>query len=613
MADFGVNSTALSDPQGRGTEPLSPVQEQVSRVGISPVFAELGDIFAKGLKQNSKEEAERRKTAIVGEYINNEKVYGDALTTGQWNASQVSVASRANFMKMLAAYPEYAQELTQARTSVYGGSEVGEAQKRVDAEQKQVETDIASASQRGFVFYSGMSDDARNAQLEAYKAGVRVEDQWKKDRERIKAKYEDNTEGRSAGQYQMSVDTYVAKQNAAAGAREVAAKNFDAINTSFKDLEAKMAKGMPYEQAVAIHSGNINRIKAGLLAISDANPEMAAPWVKLFDDMDTNIKQMLDPKAKTADERKMLEDQYAILINKAKLAAVESNPRLAKAVVATNLFPGEGMVTLTNAPVVKEWLLDASSTDPKTPQPAQVVGTKDDAEVFNATKKAINSLQSGKVVNKEAATQEAVKLVNTLLEQTTKADGSLDPRALKQASSFYSSTEFGRMALEGKIDKQTAANAQHVFQVQYDPVVKDAIVSKLTDAKVLDAVNVKTVGGQVVFELKRKDVNVVDATLGALNPFNVQSNLDKGSTNYDAKSLKDAEAGLNQLIRMHAHLEGTTDYAKYWEANKHILMPNIFPDPAKLKPGQTVDGYKYIGGNYRDRSNWIAEPVKPKQ
>jgi hypothetical protein len=66
---------------------------------------------------------------------------------------------------------------------------------------------------------------------------------------------------------------------------------------------------------------------------------------------------------------------------------------------------------------------------------------------------------------------------------------------------------------------------------------------------------------------------------------------------------------LNQLIRLHAHLEGTTDYAKYWEAHKHELMPSIYPDPNKLKPGTVVDGFKYVGGNYRDRSNWIAEPA----
>ena len=69
-------------------------------------------------------------------------------------------------------------------------------------------------------------------------------------------------------------------------------------------------------------------------------------------------------------------------------------------------------------------------------------------------------------------------------------------------------------------------------------------------------------------------------------------------------AIKEAEGALNQVIRIGAHMEGTTDYAKYWENNKHLIMPSIYPDPAKLKPGQVVDGYKYLGGPSGVQSNW---------
>lgn len=605
MADFGVNATQLSDAQGQGTNPLAPVQEKVSMLGMAPAFGEVVNIFAKGLKDNAKEAAEARKNAIVGEYINNEKVYGDALTSGQWGSSQVSIASRANFTKMIASHPEYVEELTKARNSVYGGTEVGEAQKKVEAEQKIKEADIQNASNMGYTFYPGMSDDAKNKTIDAYKSARRIEYQFDQDTKRAAETRAQNSEVRSAGSYQMSVDDHVAKENAVAGAREIAAKNFDTVSATADDLFAQVAKGMAPEQALAIHGANINRIKAGLIAIAGKNPDMAAPWVKLFDEIDTNVKERLDPKTKSADELKLLQDKYNILITKSKLAAVEGNPRILKAVVASNLFQGEGMVTLANAPVVKEWLLAGSGVDPTLPPPPQMVG-KDDAELFNITKTSLNRLQSGKIPvdQKEKATIEAVNVVNTLLKQTTTADGAMNPRALKEASKFFASPEFGKLSFEGKVDKQTAANAQHVFQVQYEPAVRQAIMSKL-DSEVYDdeplsrSVAIKTVGGNVVFE--RKSAGTVEGGF-----------LARGMRGNDITAgraaLKDAEAGLNQLIRLHAHLEGTTDYAKYWETNKHQLMPSIYPDPAKLKPGQVVDGHKYIGGNYRDRSNWIAEP-----
>lgn len=618
MADFGINSTQLSDPQGRGTNPVAPVQEHVVNTSMLPILGEIGDIFAKGLKQGIKDQAEARKKAVLDAYAAEATTINSGLVSGQLNPSRASAMGRATFNKYLAGNTEYAQELTNLRSSLYGGTEVGEAQKKLDAEKKQQEADIGAASNLGYVFYPGMGDEAKNSQIEAYKATRRVEVQFQSDTARAAEQRAQNSEQRAAGTYRMSVDDYVAKENAVKGITEIADRNFDTLTTSFKDLQTQIANGMPYDQAIMIHNGNISRIKAGLLTIAGKNPEMASSWTKLFDDMDTNIKQQLDPKTKSADELKALQDKFSILVTQGKLAAVERNPEMLKAVVASNLFQGEPMVTLSNAPVVRDWLLAASGADPKLPPPRQMVGTESDAALFQNAKTAINRLQSGKVpADQQAhAALEATNVVNTLLQQTSTIDGSIDPRALKQASAFYSSTEFGKLALEGRIDKQTAANAQHVFQVQYDPVVKEAITNKLqkplSDVEqegykgaksLMDVLTVKTVGGNVVFDVKPAKSD------GRSFPFS--SDIIQQQKRVDrAQDFNQAATGLNQLIRMHAHLEGTTDYAKYWEANKHMLMPDIFPDPAKLKPGQVVDGYKYIGGNYRDRSNWIAEPTK---
>lgn len=610
MAEFGVNATSLSAPQGAGTDPVAAVQEKTSGLGLSPIIGDVVSIFSKGLANSAKDDAEKRKNAIVGEYINNEKVYTDAMTTGQWNSSQVSVASRANYNKMLAAYPEYVQDITQARAAVYGGTETGEAQKKQEAEQKLKDSNIQAASNMGYVFYPNMSPAAEAAQLDAWSAARRIEIQTQKDTAAASEARAQAGEKRAGATFQMTADDYVAKENAVAGAREIASKNFDSIISTTDDLKKQMAAGMPYEQALMLHNGNISRINAGLLSIAGKNPEMAAPWIKLFGDIDANIKEQLDPKPKTANERKMLEDRYNILVTTSKIAAVEKNPALLKAVTASNLFQGESMVTMANAPAVSEWLLSASGVDPKLGTPAQLVG-KDDKQLFSSAASAIQRLQSGSIPADQLpkATQEATNVVNTLLKQTEGASGEMNPQALKEASRFFSSTAFGKMALAGQVDKQTAANAQHVFQVQYEPAVKQAITSRLDDLGVSGVVDIKTVGGNVVFQKK-----VVEDKRTYMQQLTGAFNIDAGMTGINRTAqvagVKEAEAGLNQLIRLHAHLEGTTDYAKYWEDHKHQLMPSVFPDPAKLKPGQIVDGRKYIGGNYRDPSNW---PTAAKQ
>lgn len=605
MADFNVQ---LADPQGRGTDPVAPVQEQVSNTSSMNVLSTLGNIFAKGLEQNGKDAALARKNAVIGEYMNSQKVYDDALTTGQWNASQTSTASRANYTKFIAAYPEYADDLKGARESFFGGSETGEAQKKLDSEKKQRDTDIGAAAGMGYTFYPGMGEDAQNKTLDAYRYARRLEIQTDKDMKAAAEQRAVNNEARATTQFGMTVDDYVAKEKAFTGARELAGVNFDSVASTATDLFKQIQNGMPQEQALAIHSANINRIKAGLNAIAAKNPEAAAPWIRLFDDMDVNIRQQLDPTKKSADALALLKNQYETLITKGKLAAVEGDPKVAHAVVATQLFPGDTMVAMATTPSVRAWVLGVSSNGGG--KPAQMVGTKDDASVFKTTKDAITRLQTGNYSpeDREKATVEATTLVNTLLEQTTTAGGEMNPAALKQASTFFASPEFGRLSLAGKVDKQTAANAQHVFQTQYEPAVQNAIVRKLEDNKISNDVEVKVIGNNVTFQVKKRDMGILDTVGKVLNPLNLHDNLDKGEQGRTVREVKEAEAGLNQLVRLHAHLEGTTDYAKYWDQHKHELMPSIFPDPNKLKVGQVQGGYKYIGGNYRDRSNWIAEP-----
>lgn len=617
MADFSVNATQLSAPKGQGTEPVAAAVERPSDTSILPLFKDVANIFAKGLEQSQKDEAAARKNAIIGEYINNEKVYTDALTSGQWQSSQAATASRANFTKMLAAYPQYTQDLMQARSAVYAGTEISEAEKQVEEERKIRQADISAASAQGYLFYQGMSQEAQDKNIEAYKTGRRIELQTEKDMKAAAEARAVRADQRAGIQSDMSVEDYVAKNNASRGLVELASQNFDAMAATANDLRTKMASGMSYEQALLIQDGNSARINAALLSISGKNPELAAPWVSLFQKMDTNIRERLDPKNASAEKTAMLENEWKQLIITQKLAAVNSNPAILKAVVGTNLFPGEGMVTVANSPVVANWLLSAGGVDSALPPPPQIIGTQNDAQMFKSTKDAINKLQSGKIApqNREAATQEAVNLVNMSLKQTASVDGGLNATALKNASTFYSSPEFGKMAMEGKIDRQTAANAQQVFQVQYEPAVRQAIIQKLdapveykfnrgegkAQPKLADTVELKVVGNNVVFE--QKNAMRGNTFLGV-----EFSNPDLQKQYQNKKPLDDAAAGLNQLIRLHAHLEGTTDYAAYWEKNKHQLMPNFFPDPKKYPVGAVVNGKKYLGGNYRNPDNWEDAP-----
>lgn len=594
MADFNVN---LSGPQASGAGAIQPVQERTIPEDHS-LLNGIVDIFAKGLEGKRKDDANSRKAAVMSEYINNEKVYTDALTTGQWNASQVGMASRANFTKILASYPEYTTELMEAKRAVYDGTEVGEAQKEMDRAVALRENDKKRASEAGYVFYAGMGEKAENTTLDAFKYSQKAKEEMEEIRKRQADDRAANAEDRSQATHNITIQEHKDKETATRGLVMVADRNLSQLSETVTDLMANPT--MSFEAKLMVHKGNVNRIKQGLLSVAATNPAMAAPWQKLVDDIDMTAEKMLDPKAKATGELDALKNQYDTLIYQAKLATI-TNPKLLKFVIASDLFKDPAQITLHGSAVIGEWLAGTASGDPSY-KPTPVVGTDSEKGALRAFKGALSNLNSGKVADKEKATKEAVNVANELMKQTTKVDGSISPSALKELSSFYSSSEFGTLAATGKIDMKVMQQAKQVFQVGYEPAVRQAIVARLGETiqrspgrdganrgqpvqTMLETIDIKFSGAGVEFVDKKGSSQTLYSS-------------------FDRRGLDVAKDGLNTLIRMGAHMEGTTDYGKYWEANKHYLLPTVFPDPAKLKVGDKIDGFEYTGGAYSDRSNW---------
>lgn len=598
MADFNVD---LAAPRGAGAQAVQPVQEQVIPEQPNPLLTGIVNIFAKGLESDRKQSAMDRKSAIVGEYVKNEQVYSDALTTGQWNASQVGMASRANYTRMIASNPDLITELQEAKKAIYDGSEIGEAQKRVDAEVAFKNGLKTQAANMGFTFYNGMSQDAQDKVIEAAQTEVRNNTLTEQATKRAVEERAKAGEQRSQTTFGLTIQDHVNKENAMKGVLEIADKNFDSFNAVAKDLMGNPS--IPYEQKQLILSQNSGRIKAGLLAISQANPELAAPWTRLMDDMESTVTKMMDPKAKSESELTMLKNAFDSQQYKAKLL-ITADPKARNAVALSNLFGNnDSLLKLGVSPVLVGTLAQLGLGPNSNTAPPQVVGTGDEKGALKAIKSALGSLQNGKAVGDTGALGiEAVNTVNSILKQNSVMQGPISAPMLKDLSAFYSSPEFGKLAEKGELDKPTMQAAKQVFQVSYEPVVTQAVQDRLNmviehspgrdggnrgkpKVKLIETVDVKFNGSGVSFVTKPNAFDTLSSSLTRDN-------------------LKEAETGLNTMIRMGAHLEGTTDYAAYWEKNKHLLLPAVYPDPVKLKPGAVVKGYKYLGGAYGDQSSW---------
>lgn len=613
MAEFGIAATELSAPQGAGTSPIAPVQERAVNIFPGELLNGITDVFAKGLKQNAKEEAEKQKNAILGEFIRQKSLINDGITSGQLKSHEAGARSRAVTMQFYASNPGLIKDLEEADKAMKGYTEIGQALSQEEAELKRRNDTLSAATAVGYVTWGGMGEEAENAVIDAFNAARRFEDNFKRQSMVNAEERAQNAEGRAQQTHMYSVEDRIYKEQALQGVLGVVDKNVDALYKTGLALINDV--NMPYEEKVMRHQANINRVRVGLLSVAGKNPELAAPWERLINDMDAVTQKLLDPKVKSANEVELLKNEYQSLMYKSKLAIV-ADPKMRKAVVATELFKDTGLITLTNSPTLKAFLDSGGSVEDSIANLAQagtgqgakpLVGHAGEKVNLDLYQKSLRNLTSGKIPpeKREQSTLEAINIGNQILSETAEAGKANDPKVLKNLASLYASSEFGKLAKEGKLDRNTLQNAKNVFQMTYDGAVSEAVLSKLEQtlpngdtnpdgkATIMDEINIRFSGSGVVFENKNK---ASGAEL--MRQYDRKKDLDK------------AADGLNTLIQLHAHLEGTTDYGKYFEDNKHRLLPTVFPDPVKLKPGQIVDGYKYIGGPYRSRTNWqkVAEP-----
>jgi hypothetical protein len=593
MAEYGVEATQLSAPQGAGARVVDPVK---TGSAIPEVVMAIGNIFAKGLETNRKAEAEARKKAIIDGYVRNETTFNDAVVSGEMTAAQAAARSRANFNSYAAGYSEYIEDFEKAGKALRGFTETGEVQAKLQREKEVRNADIDEARKAGFTFIPGMSVSAENDQIAAHKTAIFAQQQ-------LDAAYRRNEELRKQGTYDQGVADREAKNLGFQLVNRIAGDNlqaFQSFSTSLRD-SVKSGKMTP-EVAQAVLNERFSNISAGIQSAAGTNPELAAPFRSLFEQMNGVAQKMIDPKNQAED----LENQLKVIQTRMKLLAM-SNPKIAATVVANQLLPNNASLALSSAAAGVEAIsiLSATPITDNTYVP-QVVGNPEvEPEVLKMLKGGLTSLRTQKVEDKELAAIQAGNSVNQILKQTSEyLNRGATPEKLKGLASFFASPEYASFVNSGQIDKEAAGAAKKTFQLMYEPTIIKGVQQKLNEfvygqasfgQKQNDPV---TLAEQVSVEFTGSGITFKAKTDKGLDPVEMRSKQDA------VKQLDVAKTAVNQLIRIGAHMEGTTDYAKYWDENKHIFMPQMFPDPKRLKPGDVVDGYKYLGGNANDPRSW---------
>jgi len=500
--------------------------------------------------------------------------------------------SRALFGEYAAGYAPYIEAISKARTALSGGSELGAIEKSVAAAEEIQKGRISRAQSRGATVYAWMDQNTLNQTLEASELSERHE----RDLDRI---IKQQSHRMALSREEREVNDREVKARASAMITDIAGANLNRMSSFLTNVSQNLGAGkMTYEEAALVITNEFSQIEAALQSAAGINPELASPYRSLFTELRTLGTKIADPKTRN----EATEAEFKAIINKAKLVGITTDPKMKAVVVANELLGGQAITALNASAPIADFISRMSNADAQPGEYVpQVVGNPTaEKDVLNFLGRSLQKVNEGGFKDNGKATQELTSSINQVLKQTGDAlkVGGLDASKMTDIAKFFASPEYGKFAGSGKLNPEAAQAAKMTFQSLYIPAVQQSITNRLDTAqqnfqggggvsakKIGSLIDVRFSGSGITFDVRQQP---------AMETYEV------GQQTKLVNELNSVKAGINQLVRIGAHMEGHTDYAKYWEENKYLYLPQIYP----ARAGVIVNGYKSKGGRFDDPKNW---------
>lgn len=229
-------------------------------------------------------------------------------------------------------------------------------------------------------------------------------------------------------------------------------------------------------------------------------------------------------------------------------------------------------------------------------KPADIIDKADNvALIFDELKKGTTNIVNDSAADPEAKAAQSNKIVNTLRSIVTFGTTDQDAKNFTSVVDFLADTSVGKFIEQNKsaINPQIAQQADYVLQQQYGNIVQPLINERWLEAQTqiikaqpnmtTDDMWASGAGMNPDAGIESIDINkaIEPVWNGAGIEFRATEEFrDNAQVRAVAKSLNtgpDAAApAINKLVRMQAHLEGTTDYKKIYDervnANNRLFL-----------------------------------------
>lgn len=606
MADYSVNATQLQAPQGAGSTVTAPATVGILDNGVAEGIGNIFKTYAKGLEKEDKAKAEKFKSDVIGSYAKKQARINDAIATGAMPASEAASRSRALSNEYFASYPDLIGDLEKTSKAFKGSTELGEVEDLIKAQKDERKGLLTKAQAAGYPVHSGMDEKSQNIMIEAWQSSVRAEAALT---EQIKR----STENRAMTREQREVADADAKRNSIALISDVAQKNLPVAFTMVTELAARARKGdISFEDAKLQYGQYMVTVESQIQALSAGNSELGSGYRSLFKDAFKIAEQVLDPTA----DVKALENQFQRRVNQAKVAALTVNPSLVNSVAMSQMYGNSAEIVMKVAGEASKTidLLNGLMNTPPGGMVPSVTGSSAEKPVLDVLKDNIKIYNSGSLQSNEQLKAELVSSTRNYMIQLGDLNGrrGVTPEVLKESAAFFADPQFGKFMQANPVNSSEIAPVKQVFQMQYENKVVEAI-DKALDKTFQTSTGLAPLRAVTGASVEGSKKPLIADTLavnfdGATVSFGVKkqgaSPQEQRAQMASIQELNTSAVMVNQLVRIAAHLEGSTDYKATWEARKHILLPKFFSAYEGLEIGQSVDGKRYLGGNPKSASSW---------
>lgn len=605
MAEFGIEATQLPAAQGRGTQPLSPVQEQVTNYTIPEGIMRVGVGYLQEQAKASKNESPVLKNlnnqlyALDVAQRDGRMSYDEAykrrraLTASALNASGGDVDMYDNIKKLYNSYSEMTafEEGAETRKAIRAQNEqIGKAMldkgfyippNASDAYYRKMGTYLASLNKSEAEFQQKV--DNINYTTSEYNLNQRVQ--------------EDQTKAAVQG---WVMDNTVPTANLLFSTATELKGQIDRGELTHEDarLAIRDVMRVPNEQLATIAATHPEAVRG----LRDYLSSLSSDFEELLFDPNTSVLS-LEREIKT----KELQAQAVLM----------ANENVQGAVAITNLLRNNPQALATVNPMLTRAFADLSF-------PLTGNGVSELGNILEG-KDAPQAVNILKGLAKDYRTSEDKQTIDNVFNGFLNYTGELSPTGTRrfdlaksrESIGFLASNEFAMWRKQGgQLDEAALDGTRQMFENVYLVEVQtplnnilDTEVSKTKDLLAYGfTVRHSGTRPEVGDTIKYLDAFVVDWTPNGLKFSTREIEGASGLSNAVAGALAEdkvnAEKTLNQMIRAGANIDGITAQ-EYWEANKHNILPVYYPPQFRdLKVGDVYEGREYTGGAPESRYSW---------